>query len=59
VYNYLSNDFLSLVKENISLQARKRILKASLLGIAELHDQHIVHLGKSIICGQLINVLTD
>ncbi|CEL10715.1 hypothetical protein ASPCAL13829 [Aspergillus calidoustus] len=44
VYNHLSNNFLSLVKENISLQARKQILKATLSDIAGLHDQHIVHL---------------
>ncbi|KAJ0420974.1 kinase-like domain-containing protein [Aspergillus carlsbadensis] len=44
VYKYLSHDFLSLVKDNISLQARKQILKNSLLGLAELHDRHIVHL---------------
>ncbi|KAL2796586.1 putative calcium/calmodulin dependent protein kinase [Aspergillus keveii] len=44
VYKYLSHDFFSLVKEDISLKARKQILKASLLGIADLHDRHIVHL---------------
>ncbi|KAL3469051.1 putative calcium/calmodulin dependent protein kinase [Aspergillus californicus] len=44
VYKYLSHDFLTLVREDISFQARKQILKASLLGIAELHDQNIVHL---------------
>jgi hypothetical protein len=49
VYKYLSHDFFSLVKEDISLKARKQILKASLLGIADLHDRHIVHLGKLII----------
>jgi hypothetical protein len=29
------------------MQTRKRILKTSLQGIAELHDRDIVHLGKS------------
>jgi hypothetical protein len=28
------------------MQARKKILKTSLQGIAELHDLDIVHLGK-------------
>ncbi|KAI0908726.1 kinase domain-containing protein [Ustulina deusta] len=43
-YRYLTDDFLSLVKKQISLRARKQILKASLRGIAELHDRDIVHL---------------
>ncbi|KAI1165544.1 kinase domain-containing protein [Nemania serpens] len=43
-YRYLTDDFLSLVKKNISLRARKQILRASLRGIAELHDRDIVHL---------------
>ncbi len=45
VYKYLTDDFLRLVKKDISLRARKLILKASLRGIAELHDRHVVHLG--------------
>ncbi|KAI0857386.1 kinase domain-containing protein [Xylaria cubensis] len=44
VYRYLTDDFLSLVRENTSLRARKQILKASLRGIAELHRRDIVHL---------------
>ncbi|PYH34418.1 putative calcium/calmodulin dependent protein kinase [Aspergillus neoniger CBS 115656] len=44
VYKYMTDDFLSLVKRGISTQSRKQILKASLLGIAELHEQHVVHL---------------
>ncbi|PYI08452.1 putative calcium/calmodulin dependent protein kinase [Aspergillus sclerotiicarbonarius CBS 121057] len=44
VYKYLTDDFLDLVKKGISLQTRKHILKASLRGIAELHEQHVVHL---------------
>ncbi len=28
------------------MRARKEILKASLIGIAELHDRDVVHLGK-------------
>ncbi|KAL3469721.1 kinase-like domain-containing protein [Aspergillus californicus] len=56
VYKYLPHDFLALVKENISLQARKQILKASLLGIADLHDQHIVHLDMVVERVQLIDL---
>ncbi|KAE8354059.1 putative calcium/calmodulin dependent protein kinase [Aspergillus coremiiformis] len=44
VYKYMTDDFLSLVKRGISVRARKQILKSSLLGIAELHERHIVHL---------------
>lgn len=53
VYKYLTDDFLSLVKRGISTQTRKQILKASLRGIAELHKQHVVHLGNK----QLIRLL--
>jgi hypothetical protein len=45
VYKYLTDDFLSLVKKQIPMRARKQILKASLQGIAELHDQDVIHLG--------------
>ncbi|KFY25144.1 hypothetical protein V493_04808 [Pseudogymnoascus sp. VKM F-4281 (FW-2241)] len=44
VYKYLTDDFLSLIRKQISMRARKRILQDSLRGIAELHDRHIVHL---------------
>ncbi|KAI4125377.1 MAG: hypothetical protein LQ347_005397 [Umbilicaria vellea] len=44
VYKYLTDDFLSLVKKQIPMHARKQILKASLHGIAELHDRDVVHL---------------
>ncbi|KAE8162678.1 putative calcium/calmodulin dependent protein kinase [Aspergillus tamarii] len=44
VYRYMTDDFLSLVKRGISIRARKQILKSSLLGIAKLHEQQIVHL---------------
>ncbi|RAK96387.1 putative calcium/calmodulin dependent protein kinase [Aspergillus ibericus CBS 121593] len=44
VYRYLNEDFLDLVKKGIALRARKQILKASLRGIAELHDRDVVHL---------------
>lgn len=45
VYKYLSDDLLSLVKQQVSERALKQILKASLQGIAELHDCDMVHLG--------------
>ncbi|KFY90857.1 hypothetical protein V500_04927 [Pseudogymnoascus sp. VKM F-4518 (FW-2643)] len=44
VYKYLTDDILSLIREQISIRARKRILRDSLRGIAELHDQEVVHL---------------
>lgn len=47
VYEYLRDDFLAIVRNQISLQARKEILNATFEGIAELHDCDIVHLGKS------------
>lgn len=44
-YKCLENSFLTLVKEkHISIEARKQILKASLEGIAELHDHNVVHI---------------
>ena len=46
VYEYLKDDFLDLVRNKISVRARKEILKTTLQGIAELHDRDIVHLGK-------------
>jgi hypothetical protein len=48
VYKYLTSDFLNLVKEGLPPRARKQILKASLRGIAELHDRDVVHLGTPI-----------
>lgn len=45
VYKYLTEDFLSLAKRQMSMAERKKVLKACLSGIAELHDQDIVHLG--------------
>ncbi|KAK2873708.1 hypothetical protein FQN49_002147 [Arthroderma sp. PD_2] len=45
VYRYMNDDLLSLVRKQISIQAKKQILKAGLEGIAELHSHDIVHLG--------------
>ena len=47
VYKYLNGHLLSLAQKNLTLQATKRILKDALQGLAALHDQDIVHTGKS------------
>lgn len=47
VYKYLNGHLLSLAQKNLTLQATKRILKYVLQGLAALHDQDIVHTGKS------------
>ncbi|KAJ9200660.1 hypothetical protein DTO021D3_2648 [Paecilomyces variotii] len=44
VYQYLMDDFLKLVQKKIPARSRKKIIKDSLRGIAELHDRDIVHL---------------
>ncbi|OAL47917.1 kinase-like protein [Pyrenochaeta sp. DS3sAY3a] len=44
VYQYLKDDFLSLVRNEIPMRARKEILKATLQGITDMHDRDIVHL---------------
>ncbi|KEQ59544.1 calcium/calmodulin dependent protein kinase [Aureobasidium melanogenum CBS 110374] len=44
VYNYLTDDFHSLIKAKIDLGARKKILKAVLKGLAELYSRDVVHL---------------
>ncbi|KAG9696237.1 calcium/calmodulin dependent protein kinase, partial [Aureobasidium melanogenum] len=44
VYEYLTDDFQSLIKAKIDLEARKKILKAVLKGLAELHARDVVHL---------------
>jgi hypothetical protein len=45
VFEYLADHFLRLVQKDLPLETTKRILKDALLGIAELHDQDIVHTG--------------
>ncbi|KAF5850128.1 hypothetical protein GGP41_002412 [Bipolaris sorokiniana] len=44
VCEYLDEDLLRLVRGQVSVRARKEILKAILQGIADLHDRDIVHL---------------
>ncbi|KAI9681343.1 MAG: hypothetical protein M1817_002626 [Caeruleum heppii] len=44
VYRYLGDDFLSLIRKAIPMRTRRQILKASLRGLADLHDRDVVHL---------------
>lgn len=46
VFEYLADNLLRLAQKDLSLETTKRILKDALLGIAELHDQDIVHTGR-------------
>ncbi|KAG5301891.1 calcium/calmodulin dependent protein kinase [Histoplasma ohiense] len=43
VFEYLADHLLHLVQKDLPLETTKRILKDALCGIAELHDQDIVH----------------
>lgn len=43
----MDDDFLSLVRNKIPVPARKKILSATLQGIADMHDRDVVHLGDS------------
>ncbi|KAF3491598.1 uncharacterized protein GIQ15_01115 [Arthroderma uncinatum] len=43
VFDYLADHLLHLVQKDLPLETTKTILKKALLGIAELHDQDIVH----------------
>lgn len=45
IYDYATDHLLSLTQKEIPLLARKRILRDSLRGLAELHDRNIVHAG--------------
>lgn len=44
-YRYLTDDFFTLVRNKVPIKAKKEILKSSLQGLVDLHDQDIVHLG--------------
>lgn len=46
VYQFLTEDFLTIVKNQFPLDGRKEILKASLQGLVDLHGQDVVHLGE-------------
>lgn len=45
VFQYFAGHLLRLVQKGLPLAVTKRILKDALRGIAELHDQDIVHTG--------------
>lgn len=46
VYNYFTGDLLELAeKANLSGAERKRILRDALAGLADLHEQKILHGG--------------
>jgi len=47
VYKYLRGHLLSLSQKNLALKTTKRVLKDALRGLAALHDQDIVHTGRS------------
>jgi serine/threonine protein kinase len=48
VYEYFMSDLLDLVKHNanLSIDARKFILREIGLGLKAMHDKHWIHLGK-------------
>jgi hypothetical protein len=46
VYRFLTEDFLTLIKNQIHLKGKKEILKASLQGLVDLHACDVVHLGR-------------
>ncbi|KKA21774.1 hypothetical protein T310_4199 [Rasamsonia emersonii CBS 393.64] len=43
VYEYFTDDLLSLAQKDLPLTVTKRILKDTLRGLAAMHDQNIVH----------------
>ena len=47
VYKYLNDHLLSLAQEELPVLLTKRILKDGLRGLAELHNQDIVHTGQA------------
>ncbi|GAB7349967.1 hypothetical protein MBLNU459_g0656t1 [Dothideomycetes sp. NU459] len=44
VYRYLTDDFYSLVKKKINIHDKRKILKAALRALSEMHAKDIVHL---------------
>jgi hypothetical protein len=45
VYQFLTDDFLVLVRQGLSRQNRRKVLKATIEAIANLHSHDVVHLG--------------
>jgi serine/threonine protein kinase len=58
VFKYLKEDLLTLVRKKIPTDATKRILKDSLKGLAEMHDQDIIHLGNATFHDRTLPKLT-
>ena len=46
VFEYFMDHLLHLTQKDLSLGAKKRVLKDALRGLAELHDHDIVHTGR-------------
>lgn len=46
VYRYLAGDLLHFAQRPLSDALRKEILRSALVGLAELHDRHIIHSGE-------------
>jgi hypothetical protein len=53
VFEYFADHLLHLAQKDLPLEVTKRILRGALRGIAELHEQDIVHIGRSAFCGGL------
>ena len=49
VFEYFADHLLHLAQMNLPPEVMKRILKDALRGLAELHDQDVVHTGKLIL----------
>lgn len=47
VYDYASGQLLNFAQKDLSLLNKKRILRDVLRGLADLHEQGIVHTGKA------------
>lgn len=47
VFDYFADHLLHLGQKDLPLETTKKILKDCLRGIAEMHDQDIVHTGAS------------
>lgn len=58
VFQYFADHLLHFVRKDLPLAVTKRILKDALCGIAELHDQDIVHTGNAL-CFEKQFIMTD
>lgn len=48
VYKYLSDDFLHLVRKGLPIEACRKVLRATLQAISQLHGGDVVHLGTEL-----------